>query len=77
MLAYQKTAGAVIERYEGHVAQYLGDGVRTYFGWPRAHEDDAERAVRAGLEIVEVISGVDTPVDLAVRVGMVAGCSLI
>ena len=42
-----QTCAAVIERYEGHVAQYLGDGLMVYFGWPRAHEDDAERAVRA------------------------------
>ena len=49
MQAYQQTAGTVIERYQGHVAQYLGDGLLIYFGWPVAHEDDAERAVRAGL----------------------------
>ena len=40
---------AVIERFDGHVARYLGDGILAYFGWPKAHEDDAERAVRAGL----------------------------
>ncbi len=55
MQAYQKAAGAVIERYEGHVAQYLGDGLMTYFGWPRAHEDDAERAVRAALAAVAAV----------------------
>ena len=47
MQAYQQAAGGVIARYDGHVAQYLGDGLMTYFGWPTAHEDDAERAVRA------------------------------
>src|SRR5688500_12970560 len=47
--AYQTCVAAVVERFEGHVAKYLGDGVLIYFGYPRAHEDDAERAVRAGL----------------------------
>ena len=50
MQAYQRACGEVIERYDGHVAQYLGDGLMVYFGWPRAHEDDAVRAIRAGLE---------------------------
>ena len=50
--AYQQTSAAVIERYAGHIAQYLGDGLLVYFGYPVAHEDDAQRAVRAGLEIV-------------------------
>ncbi|MGH7288622.1 MAG: adenylate/guanylate cyclase domain-containing protein, partial [Myxococcota bacterium] len=49
---YQEAAAAEVERFEGHVAQYLGDGILAYFGWPRAHEDDAERAVRAGLATV-------------------------
>jgi Double zinc ribbon/Adenylate and Guanylate cyclase catalytic domain len=49
--AYQETCAKVITRYEGRVAQYLGDGLLVYFGYPVAHEDDAQRAVRAGLEI--------------------------
>ena len=57
MQAYQRACGEVIETYDGHVAQYLGDGLMVYFGWPRAHEDDAERAVRAGLDIVAAVSG--------------------
>jgi class 3 adenylate cyclase len=69
MQAYQKAAGAVIERYGGHVAQYLGDGLMTYFGWPQAHEDDAERAVRASLEIVEAVGAM----DLQVRIGIATG----
>ena len=73
MAAYQKTAGDVIERYEGHVAQYLGDGLMTYFGWPRAHEDDAQRAIRAALEIIEAVDGLDTPVDLSIRIGVATG----
>jgi class 3 adenylate cyclase len=47
--AYQDTCAKVIARYEGHIAQYLGDGLLVYFGYPQAHEDDAQRAVRAGL----------------------------
>ncbi len=54
---YQQTSAAVIERFGGHIAQYLGDGLLVYFGYPVAHEDDAARAVRAGLEIVQAIRG--------------------
>ena len=46
---YQNTVAGVVTRYSGHVAKYMGDGVLAYFGWPRAHEDEAERAVRAAL----------------------------
>src|SRR6187200_2653429 len=53
--AYRTLCGDVIARYDGFVARYVGDGILTYFGWPAAHEDDAERAVRAALEIVETI----------------------
>ena len=73
MQAYQAAAGGVIERYGGHVAQYLGDGLMTYFGWPQAHEDDAERAVRAGLEIVGAVKSVEAPAPLQVRVGIAMG----
>ena len=69
MQAYQQAAGGVIERYGGHVAQYLGDGLMTYFGWPQAHEDDAERAVRASLDIVEAVNAM----DLQVRIGIATG----
>ena len=51
--AYQDCCAEVVERWDGHVAKYMGDGVLAYFGWPQAHEDDAERAVRAGLELVD------------------------
>jgi class 3 adenylate cyclase len=54
--AYQDTCAKVIARYEGHIAQYLGDGLLVYFGYPQAHEDDAQRAVRAGLGIVEAMA---------------------
>ena len=54
--AYQATAAKVIHQYEGHMAQYLGDGLLIYFGWPVAHEDDAQRAAHAGLGIVDAIA---------------------
>ena len=54
--AYQRSITEVVERFDGSIAQYLGDGVLAYFGHPSAHEDDAERAVRSGLEIVEAIA---------------------
>ncbi len=50
--AYQSTSADVIERYDGYIAQHLGDGLMVYFGWPQAHEDDAQRAVHAGLGIL-------------------------
>ncbi len=56
--AYQQASTAVIERFEGYIAQYLGDGLLVYFGYPQAHEDDAARAVRAGLEITAAIAKV-------------------
>ena len=51
--AYQECCAEVVERWGGHVAKYMGDGVLAYFGWPQAHEDEAERAVRAGLGLVD------------------------
>ena len=53
--AYQSTSAEVIERYDGYIAQHLGDGLMVYFGWPQAHEDDAQRAARAGLGILEAM----------------------
>jgi class 3 adenylate cyclase len=52
---YQERCAAVISRYAGHIAQYLGDGLLVYFSYPLAHEDDAQRAVRAGLEIIQTL----------------------
>ncbi len=52
---YQATCTEVIRRYKGHIAQHLGDGLLVYFGYPAAHEDDAQRAVRAGLEIIQAL----------------------
>jgi len=58
--AYQEACAKVVARFEGHIAQYLGDGLLVYFGYPQAHEDDAQRAVRAGLGIVEAIAPLNT-----------------
>ena len=71
--AYQDAAKAAIERYGGFVARYMGDGVLAYFGYPHAHEDDAERAVRAGLELTESVPSIPTGPTLAVRVGISTG----
>jgi class 3 adenylate cyclase len=53
--AYQEVCAKVVARFEGYIAQYLGDGLLVYFGYPLAHEDDAQRAVRAGLGMVEAL----------------------
>ncbi len=58
--AYQSTSADVIERYDGYIAQHLGDGLMVYFSWPQAHEDDAQRAVQAGLGSLEAIGGLNT-----------------
>src|SRR5262245_51532312 len=77
--AYQDVCAKVIARFEGHIAQYLGDGLLVYFGYPLAHEDDAQRAVRAGLGMVEAIGQLNTRltqaqgVQLAVRLGAHTG----
>ena len=55
--AYQKCVAEVVKRFGGFVAKYMGDGVLVYFGYPQAHEDDAERAVRAGLELIQAVGG--------------------
>ena len=75
MSAYQRCAGAVVERFEGHVAKYLGDGVLAYFGWPQAHEDDAERAARAGLALVHEVPQLElqAAVRLQARIGIATG----
>ena len=78
-LAYQDACKVAIERYEGYVARYMGDGVLAYFGYPLAHEDDAERAIHAGLGVVHKISGLNKTVgntqgvELGVRVGIATG----
>ena len=59
--AYQKCVAEAVRRFGGFVARYLGDGVLVYFGYPEAHEDDAERAVRAGLELIAAVIALKTP----------------
>src|ERR1700691_1595504 len=71
--AYRMHCGKVIARYDGFVARYVGDGILTYFGWPTAHEEDAERAVRAGLEIVQTVSRASSTENLSVRIGIATG----
>src|SRR5215510_3472549 len=63
MRAYQETCAAVIARFEGHLAKYLGDGLLVYFGYPVAHEDDAQRAVRAGLGILAELPSLNARVQ--------------
>ena len=58
--AYQKCVAETVRSFGGFVAKYMGDGVLIYFGYPQAHEDDAERAVRAGMELVAAVSGLKT-----------------
>ena len=77
--AYQATCAEVIQRFEGHIAQYLGDGLLVYFGYPQAHEDDAQRAVWAGLGMVAALEALNThlaqryEVQIAVRIGIHTG----
>jgi class 3 adenylate cyclase len=60
--AYRKVCGAAVTRYEGQVANYAGDGLMAFFGWPRAHEDDAVRAVHAALAILSEVTNIPGPV---------------
>ena len=71
--AYQKCVAQTVGRFGGYVAKYMGDGVLVYLGYPHAHEDDAERAVRAGLELVAAVSEVKTHATLQTRVGIATG----
>jgi class 3 adenylate cyclase len=71
--AYQKCVAETVPRFGGFVAKYMGDGVLVYFGYPQAHEDDAERAVRAGLELVKAVSHLKTDTALQTRVGIATG----
>src|SRR6516162_2120017 len=71
--AYQKCVAETVSRFGGFIAKYMGDGVLVYFGYPHAHEDDAERAVRAGLELIAAVGGLKTRVTLQARVGIATG----
>jgi class 3 adenylate cyclase len=70
---YHKCVAEAVRRFGGFVAQYLGDGVLVYFGYPEAHEDDAERAVRAALELIAELIALKTPGSLQTRVGIATG----
>ena len=71
--AYQKCVAETVGRFGGFVAKYMGDGVLIYFGYPQAHEDDAEQAVRAGLELVAAVGALKTHAPLQSRVGIATG----
>jgi class 3 adenylate cyclase/predicted ATPase len=71
--AYQKCVAETVRRFGGFVAKYMGDGVLVYFGYPQAHEDDAERAVRAGLKLIAAVTAHVSPVSMQTRVGIATG----
>jgi class 3 adenylate cyclase len=71
--AYHRSVADTSSRFAGFVAKYMGDGVLVYFGYPQAHEDDPERAVRAGLAVIDAIAALDLPQPLAARVGIATG----
>jgi class 3 adenylate cyclase len=71
--AYQKCVAETVQRFGGFIAKYMGDGVLVYFGYPQAHEDDAERTVRAGLELVAAVGQLKTHSPLQTRVGIATG----
>ena len=77
LAGYHRSVADTVSRFAGFVAKYMGDGMLIYFGYPRAHEDDAERAVRAGLAVLDAISQLDTPVLLQVRIGIATGLAVV
>ena len=70
---YQRCVAETVRRFDGFIAKFMGDGVLVYFGYPEAHEDDPEQAVRAGLELVAAVKGLQTPEPLEARVGIATG----
>jgi class 3 adenylate cyclase len=74
---YQKCVAETVQRFGGFVAKYMGDGVLVYFGYPQAHEDDAERAVRAGLGLITAIGALKSSSPLQTRVGIATGLVVI
>src|SRR5262249_18364305 len=71
--AYQACVAGTVRRFGGFVAKYMGDGVLVYFGYPTAHEDDAERAIRAGLALVDAVATLPAPEPVQVRIGVATG----
>jgi len=74
---YHRAVAETVGRFDGFVAKYMGDGVLIYFGYPQAHEDDAERAVRAGLAVIEAVGQLPAREDLSVRLGMATGLAVV
>src|SRR6266481_1847068 len=74
---YHRAVSETVGRFDGFVAKYMGDGVLIYFGYPRAHEDDAERAVRAGLAVIEAVGRLPAREDLRVRLGVATGLAVV
>src|SRR5271166_5933712 len=74
---YHRAVAETVGRFDGFVAKYMGDGVLIYFGYPRAHEDDAERAVRAGLAVIEAVGRLPAREDLRVRLGVATGLAVV
>jgi class 3 adenylate cyclase len=75
--AYQRCVTDTVRRFNGFIAKYMGDGVLIYFGYPQAHEDDAEQAVRAGLELIAAVTALKISVSLQTRVGIATGLVVI
>ena len=71
--AYHQCVAKTIHSFDGFVASYLGDGALVYFGYPQAHEDDADRAVRASLALIDAVASLPTPEPLQVRIGVATG----
>src|SRR5947209_14877601 len=74
---YHRRCAEIITASGGFVAKYMGDGILAYFGYPQAHEDDAERAVRAGLGVVEAVRRLQLPQALQVRIGLATGLAVV
>src|SRR5215469_14628920 len=74
---YHGAVAETVGRFDGFVAKYMGDGVLIYFGYPQAHEDDAERAVRAGLAVIEAVGQLPRREDLSVRLGVATGLAVV
>ena len=74
---YHRAVAETVGRFDGFVAKYMGDGVLIYFGYPQAHEDDAERAVRAGLAVIEAVGRLPAREDLSVRLGIATGLAVV
>src|SRR4029450_5085005 len=73
MGAAPRGVAETVQRFDGYVAKYMGDGVLVYFGYPQAHEDDAERAVCAGLQIIHAVTALKSDAVLQSRVGIATG----